>query len=68
MSSEQKLKEARPRKPKARNYAIVFGAIEERLSVLMDVDGYDAAHVHVSRIIELMDELKRSISKDNVDE
>lgn len=56
---------ARTRKPKARQKDVVIGCLEERIVALEQnyaSDGDAPVHVHVMRIRELMDELKRSVS------
>ena len=63
-------KTTRIRKPKARHRDTVMAAIEERLLMLYVDNGssYECVLAHAKRIGELMDELKRSLGKDNGDE
>ena len=60
-------KTARIRKPKARHRDTVMAAMEERL-LMFDGASPDSLKQHANRLIELMDELKRSLGKDNGDE
>ena len=46
------------RRPKARHRDVVIAAMEERLTMFADP-------IHVPRMLELLDELKRSIGRDN---
>lgn len=52
------------RRPKARPRDVIFGCIEERLSmvggILERASGYDELQLHVSRLRELIDELRRA--------
>ena len=50
------------RKPKARHKDVVIGCMEERLGMIFENQD------HVARLRELLDELKRSLSKDKDDE
>lgn len=56
MSSEIKEVPKRERKPKARHWAIVLGAIHERVSSI------SGNAEHTSRLHELLDELRRALS------
>ena len=60
-------KAARIRKPKARHRDTVMAAMEERMSMLDDSSS-ESVTLHAKRLSELMDELKRSLGKDNGDE
>lgn len=51
----------RTRKPNARATEIVLGALAERLSVMESSPNADT--IHMNRLRELLDELKRSIGK-----
>ena len=54
------IKEKKARKPKARDTAVVIGCLEERLSVIADGLN-DTGNPHVARLLELCDELRRSL-------
>ncbi len=51
----------RSRRPNARPSEIILGAIDERLTMIQDSP-------HAARLSELMDELRRSLSRDSGDE
>lgn len=51
------------RRPKARQSTIVIAAMEERVSML-DGNNPSSTADHRNRIVELLDELKRSLGKD----
>ena len=55
--------ETRTRRPNARAKEIVFGAIDERLIMIDECRDLEIVKVYVSRLRELIDELKRSVSK-----
>jgi hypothetical protein len=57
----------RQRKPKARATEIVFGCVAERLSILENVTD-ETLRPHVERIGELMDELRRSLNRNETEE
>ena len=62
-------KTTRIRKPKARHRETVMAAMEERLRMICEGSSPDGLIAqHANRLIELMDELKRSLGKDNGDE
>jgi hypothetical protein len=63
MSAEE-TKVTRTRKPAPRVSQIIWGAIYERLDMLM-TSPVDAIYDHVKRLNELHDELQRSLRKDN---
>lgn len=57
-----KTETVRKRKPAARRSEIVIAAMEERLTVLITHEEQES-DVHVTRLLELLDELKRSLNK-----
>ncbi len=63
MKEESRIKEVRTRRPNARHKDIVFGALAERLDVLKGLANDGETRIHAERIEELLDELRRSISK-----
>ena len=52
----------KPRKSKARQRDIVFGAIDERLQMLAEYQDPPGVKGHAERVIELIDELRRSLN------
>jgi hypothetical protein len=57
-------KEMKTRRPRARHRDVVFGALDERIQILADSSTDTGTNATVSRIRELLDELRRSIYKD----
>lgn len=55
-------KEAKARKPRARSRDVVLGAMNERLLAIPMTDELEC---HRTRLLELLDELQRSLNKDN---
>lgn len=56
----------RKRKPAARNTLVIIGAIQEHALLLTGIridDAKELAHCHGERIMELTDELRRSLGK-----
>lgn len=53
----------RTRRPAARQRDVVLGCIEERISMVAVQDDTDMA-AHVTRLYELLDELRRSLGKE----
>ena len=49
------------RKPKARHRDVVLGAIEERVGCIQE----DGDHGHRDRLLELLDELRRSLGRND---
>lgn len=54
----------RPRRPKARHRDTVIGAAEENLLMLDQAKDLEAVRSHTSRLRELLEELRRSLGKD----
>ena len=57
-------KEMKTRRPRARHRDVVFGALDERIQILSDSSTDVGISATISRIRELLDELRRSIYKD----
>ena len=57
-------KEIKARRPRARHRDVVFGALDERIQILSDSSTDVGISATISRIRELLDELRRSIYKD----
>ncbi len=57
----------RERKPRARQREVIFGCIAERLDV-MEQHNTDAPDLHIARLRELMDELRRATNGKESDE
>jgi hypothetical protein len=52
----------RKRKPAARRTELVIAAMEERLTMMITHEEQES-DVHVTRVFDLLDELKRSLGK-----
>ena len=63
--STQPLKEVRVRKPRARRTEIVIGALQERIMAIPQVEHLE---FHRERLLELVDELTRSLNRGTEEE
>lgn len=56
------------RKSRARQRGVVLGAIDERMQMLAEVATPEVVEANMSRLLELMDELKRSLNGKETEE
>ncbi len=63
--STQPLKEVKPRKPRARQTAVVLGALQERVLAMPLTDEVE---FHRDRMLDLLDELTRSLNRGTEEE